>query len=127
MKCTGFTLIEILIVIVVIGILAAIAIPAYNDYVDRATRADGQAALLSAAQQLERCYTRGNSYSPCAFTTNSQDGFYTITVTPTNPTTTYTLTATAIVAGRPRTCRELALSHLGVRGSPILGDTSCWN
>jgi type IV pilus assembly protein PilE len=59
----GFTLIELMIVITIIGIIAAIAVPSYNDYVLRAKRSEGRAALLDAAARQERVYSDNNQYT----------------------------------------------------------------
>ena len=52
----GVTLIEVMVVVAIVGMLAAIAIPAYNDYVTRSRRSDAFTALetVRAAQEMYR-------------------------------------------------------------------------
>jgi type IV pilus assembly protein PilE len=62
-KSTGFTLIELMIVVAIIGIIAAIAYPSYMDQVTKAKRSDGQSKLLDAMARQERYYSENNTYT----------------------------------------------------------------
>ena len=55
-KSRGFTLIELMIVVAIIGLLAAIAIPAYQDYVIRAKVTEAL-SMMGAAQVAVAEYT----------------------------------------------------------------------
>jgi type IV pilus assembly protein PilE len=59
----GFSLIELMIAVAVVAILAAVAIPSYSAYVVRGKRAEAKAALLQAAQFMERNYSQAGCYA----------------------------------------------------------------
>lgn len=123
---SGFTLIELMIVVAIVAILAAIAYPSYTRYVEQARRADGKAALLDAAQRLERCHTQTNTYVDCAFAAASPDGFYAIAATVQEPMT-FTLTATPQGPQANSPCGTYSLTSNGTRAvTGSLGADRCW-
>jgi len=125
----GFTLIELMIVIAIIGILAAVAVPAYSNYVTKSRRVDGQITLQEVAQQMERCRTQNFTYAGCpaaAATTLSESGYYNIAVTSgtTPDSTTFELTATPVTGKSQATdtdCDDMTIDQGG-----DLQPAACW-
>jgi type IV pilus assembly protein PilE len=108
----GFTLIELMIAMIVVAILAAVALPAYRDYLMRSNRSSAEQIMLSISDREERYYLDARAYTDVLGTaglnvtkdswtcTNAQatgcsNTFYTVTVLLTaGPPQTYTVTGT---------------------------------
>jgi type IV pilus assembly protein PilE len=148
-KHKGFTLIELVVAMVIAAILAAIAIPAYSNYVLKARRAEAKSALLDMASLEERLFSTQNTYSitpsdlgypgavPFAAPFPIGSGYYNITnmqltaaIAPVNSTSvgtpaTYTITASAIGDQlKDTSCLTFTITSAGLQTSAP--STTCW-
>lgn len=99
-KQTGFTLVEVMIVVAIVAILAAIVYPNYQSYVIKTKRTDAMSEMQNIASQIESRKLAQGSYSNVS-TTGLGGSFprqgpatYTITFTPNPLTPRWTITAT---------------------------------
>jgi type IV pilus assembly protein PilE len=122
----GFTLIELMIVVVIVAILAAIALPAYGNYVKKSRAKSAGADLVTLSLNFENSFQRSLVYPAIAATddvtlkmpgwTPSQGGYFSYTATSSATANAsgvfYTLTATG--SGAMSGC-NLTLNNLNAR------------
>lgn len=88
----GFTLIELMIVVAIVGILAALALPAYMDYIARSQAAEGTTLLMGIKNPVVDYYS-SNGIPPTVTQINARtSGKYIGRMTADISTGTYTVT-----------------------------------
>lgn len=118
---TGFTLIELMIVVAIIGILASIAYPSYQQYVIKTKRVDMMAEMQNIGSQIESRKLAQGKYSN-ALTTGlggnyptQGNAIYTVAFTPNPLTEKWTITATPIVGQQMANDGTLTLNYQNIK------------
>lgn len=109
---SGFTLIELMVVVAVLGIIVAIGYPAYTDQVRKSRRAEGMGELLELADKMERHYSDQSTYDQTfggldmtaaallgSSITTTTNGYYNLAVVGTTSNVAFTLSAAPTTKG----------------------------
>jgi len=144
-RSTGFSLIELMIVVAVIAVIAAIGYPSYVNSVVKTKRAAAEGCVAQYAAAMERYYTvnlrydqdtAGNDNSlvgtppaaplDCSSAQNS-GADYDFSVVATNDTFTVTAKPQPAQAARDTACGTLSIDQLGTKSATGTGGTAkCW-
>ncbi|MDT8319696.1 MAG: type IV pilin protein [Xanthomonadales bacterium] len=119
-RISGFTVIELMIVVMIVAILVALAYPSYVNYVRKAKRGEAQQLLLNWSINQEIFRSNNPQYATTAQLPAPTHDLYTFTI-PTRTATTYTLQANASgdqandKARNGDSCSSLTLNQNGVK------------
>ena len=131
-KTSGFTLVELMVVVLVAAILVGIAVPSYQSQIRHSRRTDAKTALMDAVVREEKNLTLNNQYTATASSLGYSSlgvvpigsGYYNMYVCVATATGS-TSTTTACTTTGSGTGTSFIVSAIPVAGTSQAKDTSC--
>lgn len=137
---SGFTLIELMIVVAIIAVLAAIAYPSYQNHVIKTRRAAAAACAMEGAQFMERFYTTNMRYNtdrggnavalPAMQCAGDISQHYTVQLAGGTTATAYSIQAVpqGQQASKDTKCGTLSINQAGAKsvGNTGTDPAECW-
>lgn len=121
----GFTLIELMIVVAIIGILAAVAIPAYQNYVKRAAYTEVVSQMSPYKIAIEEAYQNGNTLASMTALTNGGAATGGLPVTPAASTSgvfnSLAVAANGIITATPNATKGILATDTCVLTPNVVG------
>lgn len=118
----GFSLIELMVAVAIVGIIAAVAVPSYQQYMVKSSRAAAQGHLLDIAQAQQQYLVDNRAYAATLSDLNGMttpadiSKYYTITIDVTaGPPPTFTATATPKAGTRQASDVTLTINNAGTK------------
>jgi type IV pilus assembly protein PilE len=137
-KAQGFTLVELMITVAVVAILAAVALPAYTDYITRSKLTEAHAVLADLRVKMEQRFQDARTYDggPCAPTGSAatQVKYFAFSCSVAPSATVFTIQAAGQneIAGIMFTINESNVRTTTVTGGSKMadkgysGNANCW-
>ena len=130
----GFTLIELMITLVIAAVLTAVAIPNYQQYVQRARRVEARAALENGMSAVQKFYIQNGRYPVDGVELNlapgTENGYYVLSYAPNGGNPLLTATASAGKSqAHDTSCQTFSLSVSGLRKAldeSGVSSADCW-
>jgi type IV pilus assembly protein PilE len=127
---SGFTLVELMIVVAIAALLLGLALPSYNDSVRRGRRSDAADVVTGVMHAQERWRGLNPLYSDSLAALNqpsrSLGGYYSLALSAVSGAG-YTLTASAVSGrGQERDSGCATLTVTVAAGNPTYAPAACW-
>ncbi|MEO8134836.1 MAG: type IV pilin protein [Betaproteobacteria bacterium] len=129
-RVSGFTLIELMIAVAIIAILAAIALPAYTEYITRGRIPEATTGLAVKRVRMEQFFQDNRTYAGAPDCNNDVGKYFTFSCSVAGTATLYTLQA---VGTGPMTLFSFTVDQAGTQSTPNLpagwtypSPNTCW-